>query len=165
MQLPGEFSPFILLNGRGGLPLPTPLKTLFLCVSSLSMSPTKQSFFNALPKVQIPLDVRGFLRGFFHPIFSFDEKVFFSWFKELNHTKPFLVCVSPSLYKNCLLRFTSDGSSSGTGFLVTWATVPGVPGCGGLLTQVVPGSFISSQLFLHLFFNKVNFSKGLEEKI
>ena len=35
-----------------------------------------------------------------------------------------------------IFRFVSDSSSSGTGFLVTWSAVPGVPGCGGLLTQV-----------------------------
>ena len=34
-------------------------------------------------------------------------------------------------------RFKSDGSLSDSGFLITWSAVPGVPGCGGLLSQVL----------------------------
>ncbi|XP_023335557.1 cubilin [Eurytemora carolleeae] len=33
------------------------------------------------------------------------------------------------------VRFTSDASLSDNGFLITWSAVPGVPGCGGLLSQ------------------------------
>jgi hypothetical protein len=33
-------------------------------------------------------------------------------------------------------RFVTDNSMDDTGFFLTWAEVPGTPGCGGLLTQV-----------------------------
>ena len=50
------------------------------------------------------------------------------------------------LMSNYLPRFTSDSSGTDSGFLITWSAVPGVPGCGGLLTQVqwVPDHLVCS---------------------
>jgi hypothetical protein len=41
-------------------------------------------------------------------------------------------------------RFVTDNSMDDTGFFLTWAEVPGTPGCGGLLTQV---TFRALELF------------------
>lgn len=47
-------------------------------------------------------------------------------------------CKSKSgLLEPVYFRFTSDASLSDSGFLITWSAVPGVPGCGGLLSQVL----------------------------
>ena len=41
------------------------------------------------------------------------------------------------------LLFHTDDSESDSGFLLTWAEAPGVPGCGGMLTEPTGGEFSS----------------------
>ncbi len=41
-----------------------------------------------------------------------------------------------SFFKFGAFRFVTDASHDDTGFFLTWAEVPGTPGCGGLLAQV-----------------------------